>query len=66
MIYRMKQNAVGLANICVLSTVVLVMLSSTVSLYVGVSDIVKQNYPYDISGAYPEGGGRRRDEPDRI
>ena len=33
MIYRMKQNAVGLANICVLSTVVLVMLSSTVSLY---------------------------------
>lgn len=56
MIYRMKQNAVGLANICVLSTVVLVMLSSTVSLYVGVSDIVKQNYPYDISGAYPEGG----------
>ena len=29
MIYRMKQNAVGLANICILSTAVLVMVSST-------------------------------------
>ena len=35
MIYRMKQNAVGLANICILSTMVLVMVSTTVSLYVG-------------------------------
>lgn len=33
MIYRMKQNAVGLANICILSTMVLVMVSMTVSLY---------------------------------
>lgn len=35
MIYRMRQNAAGLANICILSTIVLVMLSSTVSLYAG-------------------------------
>lgn len=35
MIYRMKQNAVGLANICILSTMVLVVLSATISLYMG-------------------------------
>lgn len=35
MIYRMKQNAVGLANICILSTMVLVTVSSTVSLNMG-------------------------------
>ena len=45
MIYRMKQNAVGLANICVLSTMVLVMLSSTFSLWYGMNDIVDNYYP---------------------
>lgn len=48
MIYRMKQNAVGLANICVLSTMVLVVVSTTVSLYIGVDDILKSRYPKDI------------------
>lgn len=38
MIYRMKQNAVGLANICILSTAVLVMVSTTVSLYISVDE----------------------------
>ena len=37
MIYRMKQNAVGLANICILSTMVLVMISTTVCLYAGIN-----------------------------
>ena len=41
MIYRMKQNAVGLASICILCTCILVMLSSTVTLYLGVVDTVK-------------------------
>ena len=41
MIYRMKQNAVGLANICILSTMVLVMISTTISLYVGMEDYSK-------------------------
>ena len=36
MIYRMKQNGVGLANICILSTMVLVAVSTTVSLYLGI------------------------------
>ena len=48
MIYRMKQNAVGLANICVLSTMVLVMLSSTVSLWYGMNDIVDNYYPREF------------------
>ena len=49
MIYRMKQNAVGLANICILSTMVLVMISSTLSLWIGIDDLVKQRYPREIT-----------------
>lgn len=48
MIYRMKQNAVGLANICVLSTGVLLMISSTTSLVVGLEDILNTRYPCDF------------------
>lgn len=48
MMYRMKQNAVGLANICILSTCVLVMISTTVSLYLGVEDAIKNRYPREI------------------
>lgn len=44
----MKQNAVGLANICVLSTMVLVMLSSTFSLWYGMNDIVDNYYPREF------------------
>ncbi len=49
MIYRMKQNAVGLANICILSTAVLVMVSSTVSLYIGMEDSLYTRYPKEIA-----------------
>ena len=45
MIYRMKQNAVGLANICILSTMVLVLISMTVSLYMGMNDILYVRFP---------------------
>ena len=48
MLYRMKQNAVGLANICILSTMVLVTVSTTVSLYGGVTDILERRFPYDL------------------
>jgi len=48
MLYRMKQNAVGLGNICILSTMVLVMISGTVSLYVGQDDLLKSMYPFGI------------------
>lgn len=49
MIYRMKQNAVGLANICILSTMVLVMVSSTTSLMFGMEDVIKARYPADFA-----------------
>lgn len=48
MIYRMKQNAVGLANICILCTMVLVMVSSTLSLWVGIEDTVYARYPNEF------------------
>ncbi len=49
MLYRMKRNAVGLASICILSTMVMVMASGTVSLYRGMSRIVEAQYPADVS-----------------
>lgn len=48
MIYRMRQNAVGLANICILSTMVLVMVSSTLSLYLGMEDMLQNRYPRNL------------------
>lgn len=48
MIYRMKQNAVGLANICILSTCVIVMLSTTISLYVGQEDVLNTRFRYNV------------------
>lgn len=48
MIYRMKQNAAGLSVICLLSTAVLVMLSSTVSLYVGLDDVIRTRFQRDF------------------
>jgi putative ABC transport system permease protein len=47
MIYRMKQNAVGLANICILSTAVLLTVSTTVALYVGQESSLKVKYPLE-------------------
>ena len=41
----MKQNAAGLANICILSTMVLVMISSTVAMYTGMEDILNERFP---------------------
>ena len=62
MIYRMKQNAVGFANICILSTMVLVAVSTTVSLYVGVEDIMKERYPNEINiRAYYDTGAPSED-----
>lgn len=48
MIYRMKQNAAGLANICILSTAVIVMLSTTISMYAGMEDVLRNRYPRNI------------------
>lgn len=48
MVYRMKRNGAGLASICVLATMVLVMLSSTASLYFGSGDALNTRYPREI------------------
>ncbi len=48
LLYRMKQNAVGLANICILSTGVLLVLSTTVCLYAGMKDILTVRFPHEI------------------
>lgn len=52
MIYRMKQNAVGLANIAILSTAVLLVISTTVSLYVGMEDVMSTRYPKEVMTNY--------------
>lgn len=49
MLYRMKQNAVGLASICILSTMVLITVATTVSLYFGLEDIIVSTYPNEIN-----------------
>ncbi len=62
LLYRMKQNAVGLASIAILATGVLVMISTTFSLYGGMEDAIAQNYPshyyvytnYSVDGNAPE------------
>lgn len=49
MLYRMKRNAVGLANICILSTMVMVMLSGTLALYLGQGEIIAAQYPANLT-----------------
>lgn len=48
MVYRMKRNGAGLASICVLATMVLVMISSSSSLYFGAEDSLTSRYPREI------------------
>ncbi|MBU9727061.1 ABC transporter permease [Diplocloster modestus] len=48
MVYRMKQNAVGLANICILSTMVLVMIAGSVSLYISQEKTIRYRFPHDL------------------
>ena len=49
MVYRMKRNGAGLASICILSTMMLVTLSSTVCLYAQTEDGIQKRYPHDIT-----------------
>jgi putative ABC transport system permease protein len=52
--YRMKQNATGLASICILSTMVLVTVSTCTSLYIGKEEVYKYSNPNDVSIDMPE------------
>ena len=49
MLHRMNRNAVGLANICILSTMVLVMISATLALFLGTEDAIATRYPGDLN-----------------
>ncbi len=60
MTFRMKRNGAGLASICILSTMVLVMVSSTACLYFGVDRLIDTRYPNDIITEF------RFDEPEMI
>lgn len=48
MAYRMRRNGAGLASICILATMVLVTISSTSSLFIGINEYVERKYSYDI------------------
>lgn len=48
LLYRMKQNAVGLASIAILASGVLVMVSTTVSMYAGIQDTLRRQYPHQL------------------
>ena len=49
MLYRMKQNAMGLANICILSTGVLLVISTTSCLWFGMQEIIQTRFPHQIA-----------------
>lgn len=66
MIYRMKQNAVGLANICILSTIVLVMISVSVSLYAGMENLLATRFPTDMDVMVFDASQENRDKTDHI
>lgn len=57
MIYRMKQNAKGLANICILCTMVLVTVSTSVCLYLGLTDSMNNLYPADVCVSFRDNTG---------
>lgn len=48
MLYRMKQNGIGLANICILCTSTLFVMTTTVSLYLGVENVIHNNLAHDV------------------
>ncbi len=68
MVYRMKRNGAGLASICILSTMILVMLSCTVALYVGDETSVQERFPRHINMDVELNGseGFRREFTDQL
>ncbi len=62
MVYRMKRNGAGLASICILCTMVLVMMMGAGSLFFGKEDSLKTRYPYDftVNVDYCNDGGDKK------
>lgn len=59
MMFRMKKHGAGLASICILATMVLVMISSTACLYIGADKAMEINYPRDMEVQYAAYGTDR-------
>lgn len=57
MLYRMKKNAAGLASICIISTMILVVLSTTLALFDGRDELARMSAPHDLSLRIREGKG---------
>ena len=55
MLYRMKKNAASLSNICIFSTMVLITLICTLSVFFGKEEVAYFDYPYDVQLHYSEG-----------
>ena len=66
MLYRMKQNAVGLANICILASAVLVTISSCVCLYIGEEDMLDSLYPREVAVTVYRNKYAEKPEPDLL
>ena len=49
LIFRMRKNAMGLASICILSTMVLVTLGTTGSLQFGAQEVINRTSPTDFT-----------------
>ncbi len=59
---RMKKNAAGMANICIFSTMAIITLTCTVSLYLGVPSIMDYRYPYKVQAQFLPGMGFQEEE----
>lgn len=62
MYYRMKKNAAGLVNICIFSTMILITLACTVSVYLGLDEAAAYVVPYDIEIDYEQTGSVTKEQ----
>lgn len=66
MFYRMKKNAASLANICIFSTMVIITLICTVSLYLGMEEVARFTYPYDMTANFDGSSINREQMEDKL
>ena len=62
MAYRMKRNGAGLAQICILATMVLVMVTGSACLYFGAENSLESRYPQDIGISIEYGSSDSSDQ----
>ncbi len=66
MYYRMKKSAASLANISIFSTMVVITLTCTVSLYAGIPGIMRFEHPYDAIVSYQKGDSSRDEIEEKL